>query len=131
MADIQIATSRFQGSKNLRFVGYFMKTPNAAKERDNAAYGVRVDYPNDRWVFNTFYRVIQRNADPAVGFLDGNDYRKLTPRIQFRPRPSNNPWVRQVAIGLLRADFFTDDTEGKWVERSLLFLVSGCQLSFG
>jgi len=119
-ADIQIATSRFRGSENLRFVGYYMKTPNAAKESDNAAYGVRVDYPNDLWTGNVFYRVIQRNADPAVGFVDGNDYRKLTPSFGFRPRPSNNRWVRQFALGL-RTDFFTDDTNGKWVERSYRF----------
>ena len=130
-ADIQIATSRFQGSQNLRFVGYYMKTPNGVNDGDNAAYGVRVDYPNDRWIFNTFYRVIQRNADPAVGFLDGNDYRKLTPRIQFRPRPSNNPWVRQVTMGLQRADFFTDDTEGKWVERSYYFSLADVSFHSG
>ena len=122
-ADIQIATSQFHGSQNLRFVGYYLKTPNAAKEDDNAAYGLRVDYPNDRWAFNTFYRVIQRNADPAVGFVDGTDYRKLTPSIQFRPRPRNNRWVRQVGVGL-RTDLFTDDTDGEWVERSYQFTLA-------
>ena len=119
-ADIQIATSRFHGSQNLRFVGYYMKTPHVAKEDDNAAYGLRVDYPNDLWVANLFYRVVQRNADPAVGFVDGNDYRKLTPRLLFRPRPRNNRWIRQVAMGL-RTELFTDDTDGEWVERSYQF----------
>ncbi len=119
-ADVQIATSRFRGSENLRFVGYYMKTPNAAIEGDNSAYGARVDYPNDLWVANVFYRVIQRNAAPAVGFVDGNDYRKLTPRVLFRPRTTNNRWVRQVGVGV-RADLFTDDTDGRWAERSYHF----------
>ncbi len=122
-ADIQIATSRFRGSQNLRFAGYYMKTPNDAKAGDDSIYGLRVDYPNDLWVGNVFYRVIQRNADPAVGFVDGNDYRKLTPRLLFRPRPRNNRWIRQVAMGLQRADFYTDDTNGKWAERSYHFML--------
>ena len=122
-ADCQLATSRFRGSENLRFVAYYMKTPNDAKDDDNAAYGLRVDYPNDLWQAGVFYRVIQRNADPAVGFAEANNYRKLTPRLQFRPRPRNHRWIRQITLGF-RPDFFTTDTEGEWIERSYQFTLA-------
>lgn len=115
-ADFQLVTTRFRGSQNLQVAGYFMKTPTAATKGDDAAFGLRVDYPNDLWNARLFYREIQENADPAVGFVEGNDYRKLTSNLLFRPRPRNHRWIRQVATGF-RTDFYTN-TKGEWIERS-------------
>jgi hypothetical protein len=128
-ADFQIVSTRFRGNQNLQFAGYFMKTPNAVKPGDDAAFGLRVDYPNDRVNARVFYREIQKNADPAVGFVEGNDYRKLTGQYTFRPRPRNNRWIRQVSVGF-RPDFFMN-TNGVWVERSYQFTIADVNFQSG
>ena len=126
--DFQIVT-KVLGTQNIQFAGYFMKTPTDAKPGDDAAFGLRMDYPNDRWNGRVFYREIQKNADPAVGFVEGNDYRKLTSNLLFRPRPRNNRWVRQVTTGF-RNELFTD-TQGQWIERNYQFTVADVNFQSG
>lgn len=85
-ADFELATSRFRGDQNLLFSGFYMKTPNAARGRDNGAWGFRLSYPNDRWNARIAYKDFQPNVDPAVGFIEQADYRKWTPFFQFGTR---------------------------------------------
>jgi hypothetical protein len=115
-ADFQLLTTRFRGNQNLQVAGYYMRTPDGVRTAENAIWGLRVDYPNDLWNAHLFYREIQKNADPAIGFVESTDYRKLTPTLRFGPRPKNNRWIRQVAIDT-RVELFMD-TQGRWVERS-------------
>jgi hypothetical protein len=37
---------------------------------------LRFNYPNDRWNARMSYRVVSKNADPAVGFIERADYRR-------------------------------------------------------
>jgi hypothetical protein len=127
--DFQLVSTQFRGSQNLQVAGYFMKTPNAAKPGDDAAYGLRVDYPNDLWNGRVFYREIQKNADPAVGFVEGNDYRKLTSTLLFRPRPRNRLGIRQISTGY-RSDFFFT-TENEWAERTVQLTVADVNFQSG
>jgi hypothetical protein len=127
-ADFQIVSKVF-GSQNIQYAGYFMKTPTETHSGDDAAFGLRVDYPNDRWNGRVFYREIQKNADPAVGFVEDRDYRKLTSMMLFRPRPRNNRWVRQVSTGV-RNELFTD-TQGQWIERNYQVTVADVSFQSG
>ena len=97
--DFELATSRFRGNKNLQFSGFLMKTPNDAKPGDDATYGLRVNYPNDRWNARMSYRELQKNLDPALGFMNRTGYRRWNPVVRFGPRPRSVPWIRQIEIG--------------------------------
>jgi hypothetical protein len=77
---------------------------------------MRISYPNDLWSARTSLRVIEKNANPAVGFIQFSDQINATPVIRFGPRPRNNRWIRQIAMQLF-SDFFTD-TRGRWLERT-------------
>lgn len=105
--DFELATNRFRGSQNLQFSGFFLKTPNSAKSGDDAAFGLRLSYPNDLWNARISYREVQTNHDPAVGFVERTDYRRLNPVIRFGPRPRNNRWIRQVSMEAW-TEFLTD-----------------------
>ena len=133
-ADFQIATARFHGNKNLQFGGWYMKTPNAAKEDDNSAAGFRLNYPNDRWALQMAYKFFDKNFDPALGFVEQTDYQKWTPGVSFNPRPKNSKLVRQYFFDS-RIELFTD-MGGRWIERTYFLtpfrvdFQSGDQFSF-
>lgn len=97
--DYRLGTTTFRGSRNLETSGYILRTttePNAGK---NYAYGLSVDYPNDRYVADFSYREVQENYDPALGFTLRNGYRRYAPSFRFQPRPRSGR-VRQYQVGV-------------------------------
>src|SRR6185503_17217569 len=130
-ADFELATSRFRGSQNLQFSGFYARTPvaGARDSRDDAIYGLRLNYPNDRWNARASYRVVEKNADPAVGFIERADYRRLNPVIRFGPRPRNHRFIRQVSTETW-SEFLTD-TSGALLGRAFRFTVADVSLHSG
>jgi hypothetical protein len=119
-ADFELATTRFRGSQNLQFSGFYTRTPTAANRGaagGDAIYGLRLNYPNDLWNARMSYRVVEKNADPAVGFIERTDYRRLNPVVRFGPRPRNHRLIRQVSAETW-AELLTD-TSNRVLGRAL------------
>ena len=98
--DIDLSTASFMGDKNLQFEAFAVIHTDPLSElttefRDRSAWGLRVNYPNDRWRVHTSYREFGNSYDPAVGFNRRNGFRRLNPSFTFAPRPDNLSWVRQ------------------------------------
>jgi len=119
-ADFELATSRFRGSQNLQFSGFYARTPTStprAAAGGDALYGLRLNYPNDLWNARISYRVVEKNADPAVGFIERADYRRWNPVVRFGPRPRNHRFIRQVSTETW-AELLTD-TSNQLLGRAL------------
>ena len=93
--DLRLATNRFLGSQNLSFTGWALHATRPDRSEGNGAYGVVLDYPNDRWSAKFDGREVQRNFDPSVGFVTRRNYRRFQPSLTFAPRPRNSRLVRQ------------------------------------
>ena len=115
--DFRLATSTFRGSENLELNGFYLHTTNPADTGESAAFGVSLDYPNDRWDWALAFREIEENYDPAIGFAPRVGFRRLHPRIQFSPRPRGHAWIRRLAFGAV-ADLRTD-MRNEWLTREL------------
>lgn len=110
-ADFRLATSQFRGRQNLSLAGFFLWNTNPLGTGDNLAFGLELDYPNDRWVAGVGAIEVQPNYNPAVGFTPRRGYRGYTPKLTFAPRPTNHPWIRQLTFGVstdLRTDMAND-----------------------
>ena len=132
-ADFQLSTSRFRGSENLQLNGYFLKTPDGTGRGDDAGFGMRLLYPNDRWSGRFIFKEFQENFDPAVGFRQRADTREYNLRAKFAPRPENSRVVRQSGAEMW-LDWYSD-TSGRWYEKNdryifNLDLQSGDRLAF-
>jgi hypothetical protein len=97
-ADFLLATSQFRGRQNVEFSGFYVQNSDVLRRDDNAAFGFRLDYPNDRWSGSLSYRELQKNYNPAVGFVQRNGYRRWNPVWGFFPRPNQHPWIRQFSF---------------------------------
>jgi hypothetical protein len=98
--DYRFGTAHFRGDQNLETSGYLLQTSDPAGEGRNRAYGLAIDYPNDRYVAGFSYREVQERYDPAVGFTLRNGYRRYNPYVRFQPRPRDSRLVRQYTFGL-------------------------------
>jgi uncharacterized protein DUF5916 len=97
--DLNLFTSRLFGDKNFQFQGFFVwnSDPDSDVQRttsDLSARGIRMSYPNDIWSGHVSYREFGEAYDPAVGFVTRNGFRRVEPRIAWRPRPDID-WIRR------------------------------------
>ena len=98
-ADLYYTTARLFGDKNFTFQAFaaWNSNPDPDVERstsDLSARGIRVNYPNDVWSGHVSYREFGDDYDPAVGFVTRNGFRRVEPRIGWRPRPDID-WIRR------------------------------------
>ncbi|MBI3049083.1 MAG: carbohydrate binding family 9 domain-containing protein [Acidobacteria bacterium] len=105
--DMSLGTSNFRGKDNLEVGAWFLHTTRPDAADGNSAFGLSVDYPNDRWVAAFQATEVQESFDPAIGFVRRLNYRRYAPMIAFQPRPANNPIVRQFRFGTT-LDLMTD-----------------------
>ena len=64
-----------------------VKSDTPGLEGDDYAYGVRLDYPNDKWDARINFREIQANYNPALGFSNRGAIRNYSARSRYRHRP--------------------------------------------
>jgi len=100
--DVNYLTSRFLGDKNLLAEGFFVwnSNPTPSVDRslgDLSARGFRLEYPNDVWQAHVSYREFGHEYDPAVGFVTRNGFRRVEPRLAWRPL-SDFSWMRRYSI---------------------------------
>jgi hypothetical protein len=113
--DFLLATSQFRGSQQLFLGGYFLQATNPQKTGQNAAYSVRMDYPNDRWNAGMLYRGVQARFEPAMGFTQRNNYQLYNPYLNFSPRPANNTLIRR--LGFTGDDSLQTDMDNQPLSR--------------
>jgi hypothetical protein len=97
--DFRLATSGFLGSQNLSATGWLLHANRPGVSSRRNAFGLFVDYPNDRWTASFGAREVQRHFDPSVGFVTRRDYRRYQPNLMFGPRPSGHRYIRRVQVG--------------------------------
>lgn len=85
--DARFATSHFRGGKNLSLELYGLRTGGTASGGGGYAYGLKLDYPNDRWDVALTWKRIGEDFDPALGFVPRKGIRKTDLFVAFQPRP--------------------------------------------
>ena len=97
--DARLATSTFLGGENLETNAWFLHNSQPdVSGRDNA-FGASLLYPNDLWNARVDTKAVQQNFDPAVGFVLRRGYRQYTQAVEYGPRPSGHPYIRQATLG--------------------------------
>lgn len=109
--DFTFQTTKFKGNKNFLVGAWGLATGREDLEGDKSAWGLKVDYPNDRWDIAYVYSRIGENFDPSLGFVPrkGVHYNRL--RVTFAPRPENG-WLRQMFNELFIT--YIEELNGQW-----------------
>lgn len=85
--DLGYRTSKFLGNKNFYFLVYGLKTDTEGLKGNDSAFGFSVGYPNDLFEASFSWKQIEKNFNPALGFLYREDIRKAFLSITYAPRP--------------------------------------------
>jgi hypothetical protein len=96
-ADLRLATSRFLGGpRNLNVNAYAVRSQNESRSGDDWSYGFSAHYPNDKYLAQFALREIQRNFEPALGFVQRSNVRMLRAAASYNPRPRDLLNIQQM-----------------------------------
>jgi hypothetical protein len=115
--DLRLATSTFRARQNLEVDGFLLWTTDRTGAGKNRSYGTRVGFPNEPWAASLSYEVVEKNHNPAVGFVRRTGFKDLSPRISFMPRPQGHAWIRRFEFSF-DANLLVDD-DNRWVTRDM------------
>ncbi len=87
-ADFQYYNSRVGGSNIVSGNAFFMHSFTGGGGDDEAAFGVNLAYPNDRYNAAVGFSQIGDDFNPALGFLNRWGIRQYDADFRFRVRPS-------------------------------------------
>ncbi len=108
--DFTYQNSTFRGSKNL-LVGVWGQMNGRddlveSRAGDRAAWGFKIDYPNDLWDWFLGYQRTGAFYDPSLGFVSRWDSKIYLAKFSFMPRPDSR-LIRQHRFLLMPA-YYTD-----------------------
>ena len=81
--DVALATSNVFRKQVLEVSGFYLKTTKLPGSRGGAAFGARINMPNDPINWHVAVREVQDGYDPAVGFVDRRAYRMIEPDLRY------------------------------------------------
>jgi hypothetical protein len=95
--DLRLGTSSFLGrNRNFALTVFALNDHNQGVSGDTLAYGLSAEYPNDLVNASVHWRDVQRNFQPALGFVSSNNVRFVETRFEFDPRPKGFLGLRQM-----------------------------------
>ena len=93
-ADYRYRNSSLFGDMTFIADGFLMRSFTSGVEGQQGAWGVNLDFPNDRWNARLGYHELQENFNPALGFVNRPGIRNYTGALRFRTRFNEHPLVR-------------------------------------
>ncbi|HDL19625.1 MAG TPA: hypothetical protein ENH29_11275 [Bacteroidetes bacterium] len=110
--DANYVTSHLFGDKNLSVGGAITRSSTKNDEKSgDIAYQTYLTSHNDKVEYDFVFARVGKDFDPQMGFLRRKNYKLLYTELQFNPRPSFLPWVRQMEVKPIDVDaYFSDDT---------------------
>ncbi len=126
-ADFTYRTSSLFEDKNLRFDGYVMTTATSGKGGDGPAWGLTLNYPNDKISTRLSWTHIDQEFNPALGFVSRRGINRYV--YDFRYRPRFEKTIRRLTFGVNPQ--LTTSTSNHLLSRGLEFTPFGIVLDTG
>ena len=109
--DYRYRDSNLFGSQVFVADAYVMKSFSEGINSNDLAYGLTLDFPNDRWNARVKYQEIQENFNPALGFVNRSGIRHYEGDLRYRIRPKDSRLLRTVNWGFQSSFTTTTDNE--------------------
>ena len=85
--DFNYRTTKFRGDRSLEASLWNVRSFSEGSSGQESAFGGRVAYPNDRYQWSLSAQELQRNFNPALGFVNRTDIRDYAAGLRRRWRP--------------------------------------------
>jgi hypothetical protein len=125
--DVRLRDSHFRGNRVLAADAWLLRSFSEGLAHDEAAFGARIDYPNDRVQFSLEFNELQENYRPALGFVNRVGIRRLDGRFRYRIRPERRLKIVDQEV----RTFAVTDTDGDLESAEVAWDVVGLESQVG
>ena len=115
-ADFTFQTTSMGGNKNFLVGLWGLYTEREDLTEDSSAFGLKIDYPNDKWDAALTYSRIGEDFDPSLGFVPRKGVHFMRLGGTYAPRPEW-PLVRQMFHQLFGT--YIRNIDGPWQSYSV------------
>ncbi|NOY97423.1 MAG: carbohydrate binding family 9 domain-containing protein [Chlorobi bacterium] len=126
--DAKLASSRFNGNKNIALILFGLISSTKNSEGGNTAWGAQVVYPNDLFHARLGYHQIGGNFVAGMGFVPRTNIKETYGGLRFGPRP--NKWGVLQLLFEGKFDYITD-FNNKLQSRALNFTPMNIRFNSG
>jgi hypothetical protein len=103
--DVALATANFLRTQVLEVSGFYLNTTKLAGSQGGAAFGGRINMPNDPINVRLSVRQVDDGYDPAVGFVDRRAYRLIDPGMRYTVHTERSRYGRYIRRFSFEGDF--------------------------
>lgn len=93
-ADYRYRNSSLFGEMTFIADAFLMRSFSSGTQGREGAWGLKLNFPNDRWSTRVSYKELEENFNPALGFVNRPGIRNYEGRLRFRQRFNEHPLVR-------------------------------------
>lgn len=116
-ADFRYRNSELPSGRVVEGELWYQQSDTEGRDGDDAAYGFRVAAPNSEgWQGEFLYNQVQKNFNPALGFVNRSDVERTELGAGYTHRPAHR-WIRSIGSGFNLENF--DRLTGELESRSL------------
>jgi hypothetical protein len=105
--DFALATAQLLGKQVLEVSGFYLNTTKRPGSRGGAAFGARINMPNDPIYWHLAVREVQDGYDPAAGFVDRRGYRMIEPGMRYTVHTERGRYSRYLRRFSFEGNFNT------------------------
>ncbi|MEC7906741.1 MAG: DUF5916 domain-containing protein [Verrucomicrobiota bacterium] len=104
--DARFATSDFlRNAQNFAVNAYTLQSNSSTDSDNGQSYGFSAHYPNDKYVGELVYRVIEDDFNPALGFVQRSNVKMYRAGVSYNPRPNNFLGMQQMFHDIFYTEF--------------------------
>ena len=122
--DFRYLNTRLPNGKTLAGSLWYQQTETEGLDGEDSAYGFTLSSPNtEGWSGELFYRRLEENFNPALGFVAQTDIRSMFAKASYIWRPSNGPFRSISSVGKIqRVDKLNGDFDTQIISVDLVSL---------
>jgi hypothetical protein len=105
--DFALATAEFLRKEVLEVSGFYLGTTRRRGSQGGAAFGARINMPNDPINWHLALREVQDGYDPAAGFVDRRAYRMIEPGMRYTVHTERGRYSRYLRRFSFEGNFNT------------------------
>lgn len=116
--DFNYRSSDFMDDRTLQGTAWFQRSDTAGIDGSENAFGASLAYPNDRFSWNVDWQRIEKNFNPALGFVNRSGVNQVSGQWRFRHRLEDSAWQWLAT----RVQFFRADRLAGGLQSQSVFL---------
>ena len=95
--DFRYRNTKLLSGRSVQAAAWYQESDSYGVTADQSSWGMEFELPSSEGLFSRFeYEVIEKNFNPALGFVNRSGFERKRVWAGYRHRPVGHPWIRTI-----------------------------------